>query len=169
MARERRRAGFFLLVWRHHIIINILKICYRQSKRGISKEYRTNTKQYFVYTQKFFLRRRFLHTKAFFLYTKLLHTEAFTHKNFYTNPFTHKAFTRRPFYTRTLLHRDAFTHRHRMLPRPTTDTMLLDDDDDGEDDDDADIIIGNTGWLWAISKIWKIWDLIYRYLHIIMR
>jgi hypothetical protein len=58
-----------------------------------------------------------------------------------------------------------------MLPRPTTDTMLLDDDDDGEDDDDADddIIIGNTRWLWAISKIWKIWDLIYRYLHIIMR
>ena len=62
-----------------------------------------------------------------------------------------------------------------MLPRPTTDTMLLDDndDDDGEDNDDADddddIIIGNTRWLWAISKIWKIWDLIYRYLHIIMR
>ena len=55
-----------------------------------------------------------------------------------------------------------------MLPRPTTDTILLDDDDDGEDDDD-DIIIGNTRWLWAISKIWKIWDLIYRYLHIIMR
>ena len=41
--------------------------------------------------------------------------------------------------------------------------MLLDNDDDDEDDDDDDadiiIIIGNTRWLWAISKIWKIWDL----------
>ena len=35
--------------------------------------------------------------------------------------------------------------------------MQLDDDDDAADDDD--IIIGNTRWLWAISQIWKIWDL----------
>ena len=47
--------------------------------------------------------------------------------------------------------------------------MLFDDDDDDDDDDadagddddddDDDIIIGNTRWLWAISKIWKICDL----------
>ena len=38
--------------------------------------------------------------------------------------------------------------------------MLLDDDDDEDDDaDDDDDIIGSTRWLWAISKIWKIWDL----------
>jgi len=44
--------------------------------------------------------------------------------------------------------------------------MLFDDDDDDDDnddddaaDDDDDIIIGNTRWLWASSKIWKIWDL----------
>ena len=35
--------------------------------------------------------------------------------------------------------------------------MQLDDDDDADDDDD--IIIGNTRLLWAISQIWKIWDL----------
>ena len=37
--------------------------------------------------------------------------------------------------------------------------MLLDDDDDEDDDADDDDIIGSTRWLWAISKIWKIWDL----------
>ena len=41
--------------------------------------------------------------------------------------------------------------------------MLFDDDDDNDDDDaaddDDDIIIGNTRWLWASSKTWKIWDL----------
>ena len=34
-----------------------------------------------------------------------------------------------------------------------------DEDDDDADDDDDDIIIRNTRWLWAISQIWKIWDL----------
>jgi len=39
--------------------------------------------------------------------------------------------------------------------------MIVDDDigDDIGGDDDDDIITGNTRWLWAISKIWKIWDL----------
>ena len=38
MARERRGAGLLLLVWRHHIRNNILKMCYRQSRRGVLRQ-----------------------------------------------------------------------------------------------------------------------------------
>ena len=30
--------GLLLLVWRHHITNNMLKMCYRQSRRGVSRQ-----------------------------------------------------------------------------------------------------------------------------------
>ena len=38
MARERRGAGLLLLAWRHQIRNNILKMCYRQSRRGVLRQ-----------------------------------------------------------------------------------------------------------------------------------
>ena len=68
-------------------------MCYRQSRRGVS---RPNSE-------------KLLHTVAFtqtLLHRKLLPTEAFTYRSFYTDTFTH-----RYVYTQTLLHTDPFTHR----------------------------------------------------------
>ena len=104
--------GLLLLVLRHYIILqdNILNIYFRQTRREVSRQYFTSTRQYktivcIVSFVKFFRHRTF--------YTQtLLHTEAFTHKHFYTQtlftqtPLHTEAFTHRRLYTRTL-----FTHR----------------------------------------------------------
>ena len=122
--------GLLLLVWRHNFRNNIWKMCYRQSRRGVSRQnsekcktivciantftHRSFYTQKLSYTEAFTDRRfhtqRLSHTKAFtdrhFHTQKLLHTEAFTHRRFYTDTFTH-----RHVYTQTLLHTDPFTHR----------------------------------------------------------
>ena len=85
----------------------ILKMCYRQSRREVSRQYSISTRQQFasqtLYTQKL------LHTDAFthksFYTQKLLHTEAFTQKLSHT-----EAFTFRHFHTQALLHTDACAH-----------------------------------------------------------
>ena len=131
--------GLLLLVWRHHITNNILKMCYRQSRRGLSRQNSRSARQQFAsqtllhteaFTHRRFYTQKLLHTKAFtdrhfltqmllhrhfytqsFYPQKLLQTEAFTHIRFYTHAFTH-----RHFYTLTLWHTDTFnkepvTHR----------------------------------------------------------
>ena len=45
MARECRGAGLLLLVWRHHIRNNILKMCYRQSRRGVLRQNSRSARQ----------------------------------------------------------------------------------------------------------------------------
>ena len=85
--------GLLLLVWRRNFRNDVWKMCYRQSRRGVS---RPNSE-------------KLLHTVAFtqtLLHRKLLPTEAFTYRSFYTDTFTH-----RYVYTQTLLHTDPFTHR----------------------------------------------------------
>ena len=78
-------------------------MCYRQSRRGVSRQNSEKCKT-IVCIANTFTHRRF--------YTqKLLHTEAFTHRSFYTDAFTHKAFTHRSVYIQKLLHTEAFTHR----------------------------------------------------------
>ena len=37
--------GLLLLVWRHHITNNILKMCYRQSRRGVSRQNSRSARQ----------------------------------------------------------------------------------------------------------------------------
>ena len=95
--------GLPLLVWRRNFRNDIWKMCYRQSRRGVSRpnSEKCKTKVCIANT---FTHIQFLHTKAFT--QKLLHTEAFTHSRFYTDAFTH-----RRFYTQRLLHTEAFTHR----------------------------------------------------------
>ena len=85
--------GLLLLVWRRNFRNDVWKMCYRQSRRGVS---RPNSE-------------KLLHTVAFtqtLLHRKFLPTEAFTYRSFYTDTFTH-----RYVYTQTLLHTDPFTHR----------------------------------------------------------
>ena len=102
--------GLLLLVWRRNFRNDIWKMCYRQSRRGVSRQNSEKCKT-IVCIANTFTHRRF--------YTqKLLHTEAFTHRSFYTDAFTHKAFTHRSFYIQKLLHTEAFTH-HRFY----TDTF----------------------------------------------
>ena len=112
--------GLLLLVWRHHITNNILKMCYRQSRRGVSRQNSRSARQ--SLHRKHFYTQKLLHTDAFthesFYTQKLLHTEAFTHKSFHTqkllqtDTFTHRPFyTHRRLYTQKLLHTEAFTHR----------------------------------------------------------
>ena len=92
-----------LLVWRRNFRNDIWKMCYRQSRRGVSRQNSEKCKT-IVCIANTFTHRRF--------YTqKLWHTEAFTHRSFYTNAFTHKAFTHRSVYIQKLLHTEAFTHR----------------------------------------------------------
>ena len=95
-------------------------MCYRQSRRGVSRQNSEKCKT-IVCIANTFTHRRF-YTDSFYtqsFYTqKLLHTEAFTHRSFYTQKLLHtEAFTHRSFYTQDastqkLLHTDAFTHRH---------------------------------------------------------
>ena len=94
--------GLLLLVWRHNFRNNIWKMCYRQSRRGVSRQNSEKCKTIVCIA----------HT--------LLHTDAFTHKSFYTQKllhteaFTHKAFTHRSFYIQKLLHTEA---KHTLLHR----------------------------------------------------
>ena len=37
--------GLLLLVWRHHITNNILNVCYRQSRRGVSRQNSRSARQ----------------------------------------------------------------------------------------------------------------------------
>ena len=37
--------GLLLLVWRHHIRNNILKMCYRQSRRGVLRQNSRSARQ----------------------------------------------------------------------------------------------------------------------------
>ena len=95
--------GLLLLVWRRNFRNDIWKMCYRQSRRRVSRQNSEKCKT-IVCIANTFTHRRF--------YTqKLLHTEAFTHRSFCTDAFTHKAFTHRSFYIQKLLHTEAFTHR----------------------------------------------------------
>ena len=126
--------GLLLLVWRRNIRNDIWKLCYRQSRRGVSRQNSEKCKT-IVCIANTFTHRRFyttltlLHTKllpteAFthrsFYIQKLLHTEVFTYKHFYTQTLLHtNALTHRRFYTQTLLHTDPFTHR-----RLYTQTLL---------------------------------------------
>ena len=81
----------------------IWKMCYRQSRRGVSRQNSEKCKT-IVCTANTFTHRRFYTQKP-------LHTEAFTHRSFYTDAFTHKAFTHRSVYIQKLLHTESFTHR----------------------------------------------------------
>ena len=118
--------GLLLLVWRHNFTNNVLKMCYRQSRRGVSRRNSEKCKTIVcianTLTHRSFYTQTLLPHKSFYT-QKLLHTEAFTHKSFHTQTaFTDrhfhtqtllhtKAFTHRSFYTQTLLHTDPFTHR----------------------------------------------------------
>ena len=134
--------GLLLLVWRRNIRNDIWKLCYRQSRRGVSRQNSEKCKTIVCiantfthrrfYTQSFYTQsfypQKLWHTEAFtyrsFYTQKLLHTEAFTHTRFYTDTFTHRSlytqtllhtdpFTHRScFYTQTLVHTEAFTHNH---------------------------------------------------------
>ena len=97
--------GLLLLVWRRNFRNDVWKMCYRQSRRGVS---RPNSE-------------KLLHTVAFT--QTLLHTNPFTHRSFYIQKLLHRhvytqirlhtdTFTHRPFYTQELLlHTNACTHR----------------------------------------------------------
>ena len=139
--------GLLLLVWRRNIRNDIWKLCYRQSRRGVSRQDSEKCKTIVCIANTFTHRR--LHTDAFThkafthrsFYTNtftqtLLHTEAFTYKHFYTQMLLHtNALTHRRFYTRTLfthrrfLRTDAFTHKHiytqRLLHTNTFTQTLL--------------------------------------------
>ena len=121
--------GLLLLVWRHNFTNNILKMCYRQSRRGVSRRNSEKCKTIVCiantlthrsfYTQtllphKSFYTQKFLHTKAFthrsFYRQTLSHTDPFTHRRLYTQKLLHtEAFTYRSFYTQMLLHRHFYT------------------------------------------------------------
>ena len=95
--------GLLLLVWRRNIRNDIWKLCYRQSRRGVSRQNSEKCKT-IVCIANTFTHRRF--------YTKLLPTEAFTHRSFYTQKLLPtEAFTHRSFYIQKLLHTEAFTYR----------------------------------------------------------
>ena len=79
--------GLLLLVWRRNIRNGIWKLCYRQSRRKVSRQNSEKCK------------------------TIVCIANTFTHRRFYTDAFTHKAFTHRSFYTQKLLQTEAFTHR----------------------------------------------------------
>ena len=79
--------GLLSLVWRRNFRNDIWKLCYRQSRRGVSRQNSEKCK------------------------TIVCIANTFTHRRFYTDAFTHKAFTHRSFYTQKLLHTEAFTHR----------------------------------------------------------
>ena len=121
--------GLLLLVWRHNFTNNIWKMCYRQSRRGVTRQNSEKCKTIVcianTFTHRSFYTQTLLHTKAFthrsfytqkllhrgfytqsFYPQKLLHTEAFTHGSFYTQTLLY-----RHFYTQTRLHTDTFTHR----------------------------------------------------------
>ena len=115
--------GLLLLVWRRNIRNDIWKLCYRQSRRGVSRQNSEKCKT-IVCIANTFTHRRF-YTQSFYP-QKLLPTEAFTHRSFYPQKLLQKllhteAFTHRSFYiqkllhtdasTQTLLHTEAFTHR----------------------------------------------------------
>ena len=116
--------GLLLLVWRHNFTNNIWKMCYRQSRRGVSRQNSEKCKTIVcianTFTHRSFYTQTLLHTKAFthrsFYTQKLLHTKAFTHteaftdRHFHTQTLLHTgACTHRRFYTQKLLHTDAFT------------------------------------------------------------
>ena len=123
--------GLLLLVWRHIFTNNIWKMCYRQSRRGVSRQNSEKCKTIVcianTFTHRSFYTQTLLHTKAFthrsFYTQKLWPTEAFTYRSFYirkllhTDAFTQTllhtdTFTHRPFYTQELLlHTNALTHR----------------------------------------------------------
>ena len=91
---------------------NILKNCYRQSRRGVSRQYSNSLHRKHFYTQKLLHRASFhtenpLYTQRSFYRQALLHTDTFTHRRFYTQG----TFTHRHFYTQALLNTDSFTHR----------------------------------------------------------
>ena len=101
--------GLLLLVWRRNIRNDIRKLCYRQSRRGVSRQNSEKCKT-IVCIANTFTHRRF-YTQSFYP-QKLLPTEAFTHRSFYPQKLLHtEAFTYRSFYTQKLLHTEAFTHR----------------------------------------------------------
>ena len=79
--------GLLLLVWRRNFRNGIWKLCYRQSRRGVSRQNSEKCK------------------------TIVCIANTFTHRRFYTDAFTHKAFTHRSFYTQKLLQTEAFTYR----------------------------------------------------------
>ena len=121
--------GLLLLVWRHIFTNNIWKMCYRQSRRGVSRQNSEKCKTIVcianTFTHRSFYTQTLLHTQTFthrsfytqkllhrgfytqsFYPQKLWHTEAFTYGSFYTQTLLH-----RHFYTQTRLHTDTFTHR----------------------------------------------------------
>ena len=121
--------GLLLLVWRRNFRNDVWKMCYRQSRREVSRPNSGKLLHTVAFTQKAFTHRNFyfthrygytqtlLHTDPFThrscFYTQMLvHTEAFTHRRFYTQALLHaNTFTQKLFCTQTLLHADAFTHR----------------------------------------------------------
>ena len=102
-------------------------MCYRQSRRGVSRRNSEKCKTIVcianTLTHRSFYTQTLLPHKSFYT-QKLLHTEAFTHRSFYiqkllhTDAFTQTllhtgaAFTHKRFDTQKLLYIDAFTHRH---------------------------------------------------------
>ena len=134
--------GLLLLVWRRNFRNDVWKMCYRQSRREVSRPNSEKLLHTVAFTQTL-LHRKLLPTEAFTLHTdtfthrhfytqtplhtgvvfthkclytqKLLHIDAFTHRRFYAQTLLHTdtdAFTHKHFYTQTLLHTDAFTHKH---------------------------------------------------------
>ena len=89
-------------------------MCYRQSRRGVSRQNSEKCKTIVcianTFTHRRFYTQKLLHTEAFtqtLLHTKLLPTEAFTYRSFYIQKLLHT-----DAFTQTLLHTDTFTHRH---------------------------------------------------------
>ena len=131
LGQFRGEQGLLLLVWRRNIRNDIWKLCYRQSRSGVSRQnsekcktivciantfthrrFYTDAFTHKAFTHRSFYTQKLLHTGSFYT-QKLLHTNTFTHRRFYTQTLWHTdAFTHRRFYTQTLLHTDAFTHRH---------------------------------------------------------
>ena len=90
-------------------------MCYRQSRRGVSRRNSEKCKTIVcianTLTHRSFYTQTRLPHKSFYT-QKLLHTEAFTHKSFHTQKLLQTdTFTHRPFYTQALVHTKAFTHR----------------------------------------------------------
>ena len=127
--------GLLLLVCRRNFRNDLWKMCYRQSRRGVSRQDSKKCKTIVciadtllhtllhtkAFRHKSFYTHNLLHTVAFtqmllhtdaftdkgFYSQKLVHTDAFTYRHFYTDTFTH-----RHVYTQTLLHTKAFGHRY---------------------------------------------------------
>ena len=95
--------GLLLLVWRHIFTNNIWKMCYRQSRRGVSRQNSEKCKTIVC------IANTFTH-RSFYTQT-LLHTKAFTHRSFYTQKLLHRRFYTQSFYPQKLLHTGAFTYR----------------------------------------------------------